>query len=75
VRFTQWLLDLEDEDGVLHQFHKVIYSDINNGCASSKFDALGWKKHFYEKHADSADRLTELLSLAYAYYAMKADEK
>jgi len=75
VRFTQWILELEDEDGVIDQFHRVAYSDINNGCASSKFDALAWKKHFYEKHAETADRLVALLSLAYAQYVMKADEK
>ncbi len=75
MRFTQWLLDLEDENGALHKFYKIVYFDINNGCASSKFDALGWKKHFCDKHADSADQLIELLSLAYAHYVMKAEEK
>ena len=75
MRFTQWLLELEDEDGILEKFQKVAFGDINNGCASSKFDALGWKQHFQDKHPESADRLISLLAQAYAKYALSNKDK
>ncbi len=75
MRFTQWILDLEDEDGALDKFHKAIYSDINNGCGSSKYDALAWKAHFEERHADTAKNLINLLSVAYAQYVLRTNAK
>lgn len=74
MRFTQWILALEDEDGSLGKFQKLIYSDINNGCASSKFDAIDWKEHFELKHAESAPRLLSLLTVCYVRY-MTGDER
>ena len=71
MQFTQWLLSLEDEDGALGRFQKLAYSDINNGCASSKFDAIQWKKHFIEKHPESAEPLIKLLINSYNVYALK----
>lgn len=75
MRFTQWILGLEDEKGILDRFQKVAFGDINNGCASSKFDALGWKQHFLEKHPDSAEDLIALLTKAYAKYALSNEGK
>lgn len=75
MRFTQWILALEDEDGVLDRFQKVAYTDINNGCASSKFDATDWKKHFDVKHKESATELTALLKIAYELYILRESAK
>jgi len=75
MRFTQWVLDLQDEEGSLDKFHKILYSDINNGCGSSKYDAIAWKRHFEEKHADTAQNLINLLSVAYAQYILRTDKK
>lgn len=75
MRFTQWVLSLEDEEGVLDKFHKAIYTDINNGCGSSKYDALGWKRHFEEKHQDTASNLINLLSISYAQYILRTNSK
>lgn len=75
VRFTQWILELQDEEGSIAEFQAVAYGDINNGCASSKFDALKWKDHFEEKHPDSARRLIDLLTRAYAQYILRTNTK
>lgn len=75
MRFTQWILELQDEEGSIADFQAVAYSDINNGCASSKYDALKWRDHFNEKHPESASRLVNLLSKAYAQYILRTDPK
>ena len=71
MRFTQWLLALEDEDGVLGRFQKVVYSDINNGCASSRFTFEDWNDHFLKKHPDSAKLLISMLVTCYEFFSLK----
>lgn len=75
MRFTQWILELEDDDTPAGQFQKVIFGDINNGCANSKFDALAWKQHFQVKHADSAEMLISILAEAYYQYVLRHGKK
>ena len=73
--FTQWILALEDEDGVLQKFQSIAYSDINNGCSSSKFNALDWKRHFELKHAESASDLISMLKVTYEIYVLRESQK
>jgi hypothetical protein len=75
VQFTQWLLALEDEDGSLRKFQSIAYSDINNGCSSSRFNALDWKQHFEVKHAENASELISILKVAYEIYVLRESEK
>lgn len=75
MQFTQWLLALEDEDGVLSKFQSIAYSDINNGCSSSRFNALDWKQHFEAKHAESATNLISMLKVTYEIYVLRESEK
>jgi hypothetical protein len=75
MRFTQWVLDQEDDDTVVGSFQKILFDDINNGCSSSKFDALAWKQHFEVKHADSAEKLISVLAEAYYQYVLRHGKK
>lgn len=75
VSFNAWLFDNLDTPSRATIFGKIIWDDINNGCASSKFTAVQWRDHFEEKHLDRAKALTDLLILAYAEYALTFNSK
>lgn len=66
--FTSWLLEQIDIPGDLMDISKVCYSDINNGCASSRFTPQEWVDHFNARHKDRSDILTQMLFIAYLEY-------
>jgi hypothetical protein len=66
--FTAWLIDQIDDLGPQAEFGKVCWSDINNGCASTKFSASDWLHHFAEKHNETADKLSARLIVAFQEY-------
>lgn len=59
-----------DTPSPVAKFAKIVYDDINNGCASRKIEPAQWKKHFELHHTDSAVYLIELLQAAYLEYAL-----
>jgi hypothetical protein len=75
MTFNTWLFDNLDTPSRTNVFSKLIWDDINNGCASSKFTAIQWRDHFKEKHPESKDKLTDMLILAYAKYALTFKSK
>lgn len=70
MSFNTWLFDNLDTPSRATKFGKLIWDDINNGCGSSKFTATDWRSHFEIKHPENKNKLTDLLVLAYAEYAL-----
>ena len=68
MRFSTWLWDQLDIPGRSGSFAKVCWDDVNNGCASPRFSASDWLKHFDEKHAEKRDRLADMLIPVYMEY-------
>jgi hypothetical protein len=75
MTFNAWLFDQLDTPSRTSAFGKIIWDDINNGCASSKFTAVQWRDHFENKHPEHKNKLTDLLMLAYAQYALTFKSK
>jgi len=75
VSFNAWLFDNLDTPGRATVFGKIIWADINNGCGSSKFSAVDWRNHFEDKHPEVHKKLTDMLLLAYAEYALTFKSK
>jgi hypothetical protein len=75
MTFNAWLFDNLDTPSRSTTFGKIIWGDINNGCGSSKFTGTQWRDHFEDKHPESKDKLTDLLVLAYAEYALTFKSK
>lgn len=75
MSFNAWLFDNLDTPSRASTFGKIIWDDINNGCGSSKFTATGWRDHFEDKHPEHKNKLTDLLVLAYAQYALTFKSK
>jgi hypothetical protein len=75
MTFNAWLFDNLDTPSSSTAFGKIIWSDINNGCGSSKFTGTQWRDHFEDKHPERKDKLTDMLILAYAQYALTFKSK
>lgn len=75
MSFNAWLLENLDTPSRASRFGKIIWDDINNGCANSKFTAVQWRNHFEDKHPEHKNKLTDLLILAYAEYALTFKSK
>ena len=67
MTFYDYLEESLDYKGRTAKFAKLVFSDIDNGCGSSKFNAVAWKRHFQEKHTDSP-QLVDMLLLAFIEY-------
>jgi hypothetical protein len=75
MTFNAWLFENLDSPSRASKFGKIIWDDINNGCASSKFTATQWRDHFEDKHPEHKNTLTDFLVLAYAEYALTFKSK
>lgn len=67
VSFYDYLEESLDYQGRTAKFARLVFTDIHNGCGSSKYDAVAWKRHFQEKHKDSP-QLVDMLLLAFIEY-------
>lgn len=71
VSFYDYLEESLDYQGRTAKFARLVFTDIDNGCGSNKFNAVAWKRHFEEKHKDSP-QLVDMLLLAFIeYYQIK----
>ena len=70
MNFLTWLFDEMDAPSPISRFAKLLYNDINNGCGSRAFTPKQWREHFKAEHADSSDKLINLLEIAYIQYAL-----
>lgn len=68
MRFTAWLWSQVEDLGPEAGFAKVCWTDVNNGCASTKFSVNDWVRHFDEKHPDKKDILVSQLLISFAEY-------
>lgn len=75
MHFLNWVLEQEGESGGLGLISKVIYQDINNGCALRFTEVSEWKAHFSLKHPKSYRTLNKLLDDAVIYYLHNVDDK
>jgi hypothetical protein len=66
VNFYDFLEESLDYQGRTAKFARLVFTDIDNGCGSNKFDALAWKAHFIEKH--KSPELVDMLLLAFVEY-------
>jgi hypothetical protein len=67
--FTAWVLDQQDRDGDVGDCARLIFEDINNGCAPSTFrDVIVWKRHFVAEHPKTSEQALVLLREAYVAY-------
>jgi len=75
VHFLNWVLEQEGESGGLGLISKVIYQDINNGCALRFTDAAEWQAHFSLKHPKTYKTINKLIDDAVIYYLHNVDDK
>ena len=75
MTFISFLVDNLDSPGRVHRFANIVSQDIDNGCGSHRFDAIAWKLHFEDKHAESANRLKDMLLVAYTEYVLTIKTK
>ena len=76
MHFVTWLWEQqEDSEGVIANFAKTCWNDVNNGCAHAKFSPTQWLEHFNSKHKESSELLSELLLRAYAQYLREVKGK
>ena len=68
--FTVWILDQQERDDDTGEFARLLWADINNGCAPSHAlkSAVEWKEHFAVKHPKICERVNILLVEAYVSY-------
>lgn len=71
MTFYDYLEESIDYQGRTARFAKIVFADINNGCGTSKFNAVAWKAHFIEKHPDSPELIDMLLLAFIEYYHTK----
>ena len=67
MSFYTFLEESLDYQGRTAKFARIVFTDIHNGCGSNKFNAVAWKAHFIEKHADTP-QLVDMLLLAFIEY-------
>ena len=71
VTFYDFLDESLDYQGRTAKFARLVFTDIDNGCGSNKYNAVAWKRHFQEKHSESP-QLVDMLLLAFIeYYHVK----
>lgn len=75
MSFLDFLTESLDFQGRTGRFAKILLSDIDNGCGSSRFNAIAWKAHFIEKHGEYAPQLVDMLLIAYVEYANTSKSK
>jgi hypothetical protein len=76
MRFTAWMWEqLEENPTPLGDFCRTCWSDVNNGCASSRFTITQWKEHFELRHKDNSAKLNALLAQTYSSYILSLTEK
>lgn len=67
--FTPWILEQQDREDEVGDCARLIFEDINNGCAPSTFrDVIVWKRHFVAEHPKTVDQSLILLREAYVAY-------
>lgn len=71
VTFYDFLEESLDYQGRTSKFARLVFADIDNGCGSSKYTAVHWKKHFESKHSDSPELVDMLLREFMEYYKAK----
>ncbi len=71
VTFYDFLEESLDYQGRTAKFARLVFTDIDNGCGSSKYGAVHWKKHFETKHKDSPELIDMLLRSFMEYYKAK----
>ena len=74
MNFLTWLFDELDGPSKVSRFAKIVYDDINNGCGDRRWGPVQWRDHFIAEHADSAENLNSMLSLAFTQYVMSRSE-
>lgn len=62
---------LDIQGGRTARFARLVFTDIDNGCGSNKFNAVAWKAHFEEKHKESPELVDMLLRAFMEYYKHK----
>ena len=75
MNFLTWLFEEMDTPSRLSRFAKVLYDDINNGCASRRFTPAQWKKHFETEHPERSKKLVDMLEIAYIQYALSRTDR
>jgi hypothetical protein len=75
MRFTAWLWDQLAIPGPSGKFAKLCWDDVNNGCASVRFTAAEWVRHFRTKHPETQEELTDRLVVAYGEYMLIPKQK
>jgi len=73
--FITWLFEQIDLGSPSSQFAKICWDDINNGCASIRFNSQAWMDHFNSKHKDKSEILIEMLFRAYVEYRKETKTK
>jgi len=75
VHFSSWLWEQMDVPNEIGSFAKLCWTDANNGCANSKFNAKEWMTHFTKKHPESKEVLADRLVNAYKEYILTVGRK
>jgi hypothetical protein len=75
VHFLNWVLEQDGEPGGLGLISKVIYQDINNGCAPRFTEISEWKTHFFLEHPKTHKTINTLIDEAVIYYLHNVDDK
>ena len=71
VSFYDYLEESLDYQGKTAKFARLVFTDIDNGCGSSRYNAVAWKQHFEQKHKDSPELVDMLLRAFMEYYKHK----
>ena len=75
MHFLNWVLDKQEAPGNLGLFAKVVWNDINNGCGARYTSPVEWRIHFNKKHPKTAEKLSQLLSVAYTEYTKSLSDE
>lgn len=68
MHFSTWLWEQLDIPGAAGDIAKVCWADVNNGCASARFEAQDWVRHFDSKHKEKKEVLVDMLMPVYLEY-------
>ena len=67
--FIAWILDQQDRDDSTGDCARLLWADINNGCATTMLQTpVEWKNHFERHHRKIVNKTDALLLNAYTAY-------
>ena len=65
MRYITWLFDQLDTSSSSARFAKVVWDDVNNGCATARYSTSQLLAHFEEKHYENYQKLSKMLTDSY----------